>query len=405
MDTLLVAVLAAVAAAAIAAAVVSRMQRPADSPVAAPQPPLDTAALITQVQLANAEALRDAMAELHERAAADRAETTRIVTEMVTAQSGEHLGQRAEVLDHTLRNVQTDMGQRINDLAQELQRLREMTTGHFSSVSDAVTALSQRTQNLNEVLSSSQKRGQWGERLAEDMIRAAGFVEGINYSKQDTTAAGGRPDFTFSMPPDRVLFMDVKFPLDRYAAHLAADDDTTRATTRTEFVRAVRSHVETLAKRDYIDQTTDDAVDYVLMFVPNESISGFVHEADPTLIDWALERKVVLCSPLTLYAFLVVIRQATDSFHTERTAAEIMQQINKFSKEFENYTAAVDKVRTSFQKLDGDLGAIATEGTRFRKLRVPIRDIEKLRRRQGVPELDVNAEALATADPTDDDMV
>ncbi|NBU96458.1 MAG: DNA recombination protein RmuC [Actinobacteria bacterium] len=143
----------------------------------------------------------------------------------------------------------------------------------------------------------------------------------------------------------------------------------------------------------------------MLMFVPNESISGFVHEADPTLIDWALERKVVLCSPLTLYAFLVVIRQATDSFHTERTAAEIMQQINKFSKEFENYTAAVDKVRTSFQKLDGDLGAIATEGTRFRKLRVPIRDIEKLRRRQGVPELDVNAEALATADPTDDDMV
>ena len=70
------------------------------------------------------------------------------------------------------------------------------------------------------------------------------------------------------------------------------------------------------------------------------------------------------------------------------TTPEIMQQINKFSKEFENYTNAVDKVRVSFQKLDADLGAIATDGTRFRKLRVPIRDIEKLRRRQGVPELD-----------------
>ena len=386
MEILIVVLLVAVLV--TLAGVIATSSKPAPEPTAPPPTFPSTEELTSQIKLVNEQALNGAIAELNQRAEAHREETIRTVTQMVTQQSGEALGKRAEVISTTLKGVHDDVSKRLAELNHELDQLRQHNAGQFSSVSEAVTLLAQRTANLNEVLSSSQKRGQWGERLAEDMIRAAGLVEGVNYSKQDTTAAGGRPDFTFTMPPDRVLFMDVKFPLDRYVAHLDADDDATRATTKADFVKAVRSHVDALAKRDYIDQTTEDALDYVLMFVPNESISGFVHEADPHLIDWALERKVVLCSPLTLYAFLVVIRQATESFHTEQTAAEITQQINKFSKEFDNYSAAVDKVRATFNKLDNELGAIATDGTRFRKLSVPIRDIEKLRKRQGIGELD-----------------
>ena len=386
MEILIVVLLAAVLVAL--AGVIATSRKPAPVPTAPPHAFPSTEELTSQIKLVNEQALNGAIAELNQRAEAHREETIRTVTQMVTQQSGEALGKRAEVISTTLKGVHDDVSKRLAELNHELDQLRQHNAGQFSSVSEAVTLLAQRTANLNEVLSNSQKRGQWGERLAEDMIRAAGLVEGVNYSKQDTTAAGGRPDFTFTMPPDRVLFMDVKFPLDRYVAHLDADDDATRATTKADFVKAVRSHVDALAKRDYIDQTTEDALDYVLMFVPNESISGFVHEADPHLIDWALERKVVLCSPLTLYAFLVVIRQATESFHTEQTAAEITQQINKFSKEFDNYSAAVDKVRATFNKLDNELGAIATDGTRFRKLSVPVRDIEKLRKRQGIGELD-----------------
>ena len=390
MEILIVVLLIAVLLALAGVVVTSRKASP--EPVAAPPSFPSAEELTAQIRLVNEQALNSAIAELNQRAEADRAETIRTVTQMVTQQSGEALGKRAEVITTTLKGVQDDVTKRLTELNHELDQLRQHNAGQFSSVSEAVTLLAQRTANLNEVLSSSQKRGQWGERLAEDMIRAAGLVEGVNYSKQDTTAGGGRPDFTFTMPPDRVLFMDVKFPLDRYVAHLDAGDDATRASTKADFVKAVRTHVDALAKRDYIDQTTEDALDYVLMFVPNESISGFVHEADANLIDWALDRKVVLCSPLTLYAFLVVIRQATESFHTEQTAAEITQQINKFSKEFENYSAAVDKVRATFVKLDNELGAIATDGTRFRKLSVPVRDIEKLRKRQGIPELDATSD-------------
>ena len=397
MNSVPLVIIGALAGALIVLSITSRRSRDASGRVLPPEtnpsgPTLDE--ITAQIKLTNQQALTEALHELSRRAEADRAETTRTVTEMVSQQSGEALGKRAELISTTLKSVQDDMSKRLADLNAELDQLRQLNAGQFTSVTEAVSLLAQRTANLNEVLSSSQKRGQWGERLAEDMIRTAGLVEGVNYTKQDTTAGGGRPDFRFTMPPDRVLFMDVKFPLDRYAAHLAADDETLRATTRTEFVKALRGHVDALAKRDYIDQSTELAVDYVLMFVPNESISGFVHESDPQLIDWALERRVVLCSPLTLYAFLVVIRQATDSFHTEQTAADIMQQINKFEKEFLNYSSAVDKVKKSFDTLHHDLEQIGTGGTRFNKLRVPVRDIERLRKRQGVPELESGSDEL-----------
>jgi DNA recombination protein RmuC len=234
------------------------------------------------------------------------------------------------------------------------------------------------------------------------MLRAAGFVDGVNYTKQDINAAGGKPDFKFNMPPNRVLYMDVKFPLDQYSAHFNAETDALRTASKAEFVKAVKGHVDALAKRDYVMNSKEEALDYVLMFVPNESISGFVHEADPTLIDYALDKKVVLCSPLTLYAFLVVIRQATDSFHTEQTAATIMQQINKFSKEWVKYAAAVDQVQATFTKLQDEIDSISNGGTRFNKLNKPVKDIEKLRKNQGIPEF-TEAESATQLDEGDDE--
>jgi DNA recombination protein RmuC len=101
-----------------------------------------------------------------------------------------------------------------------------------------------------------------------------------------------------------------------------------------------------------------------------------------------------LCSPLTLYAFLVVIRQAADSFHTEQTAATIMQRVNQFAKQFDEYTGAVDQVSKSFGKLQNEIDSIATGGTRFKKLNVPVREIEKLRKNQGIPELESGQPAI-----------
>lgn len=393
-----IAVLALVVALAVLGLVLLNQRRavaPPPAPVAPPAPVIDTAALRAEMSAELARTVAEsvnvsvagAMHQLSERARLDREESIKMAAEKVAASGGEQLGTKAQVIDTTLQNLAGQMNQRLDALSTELQQLREFNSSQYSGVEKAVAALSQRTDNLKEVLSSSQKRGQWGERVVEDMLRAAGFVENVNYAKQDINATGGRPDFKFMMPPNRVLFMDVKFPHDKYAEHFNAETDALRAQAKTDFVKAVKGHVDALAKRDYVNNAKEEALDYVLMFLPIESITGFIHEADPTLIDYALSKKVVLCSPLALYSFLVVIRQATDSFHTEQTAASIMQQINKFNTQWQKYVKAVDDVKDTFTKLTGKVDDISTGGTRFNMLNVPIKAIEKMRTKQGIPEL------------------
>ena len=347
-------------------------------------------------------ALTDALNALDQRAQRDRQDSINLASDRVAQASGEQLGRRAEQIDASLKTVQDNIGARMQQMDDEIKRLREMNVERFGNVNEAVNALAQQTSNLNNVLSSSQARGQWGERMAEDLLHAAGLIEGINYEKQDTIAGGGRPDYTFLMPPNRVLYMDVKFPMDSYTKCMTATDVASREVAKREFIIAARARVTELQKRDYVVSTTQHSLDYVLLFVPNESITGFIHEADPTLIDWALERKVVLCSPLTLYSFLVVVRQATESFHTEETAAQIMQMMGKFRKQWENYVKSLEKVKRSFDNMQEELDDL-TVGKRFKGLNRETKKIDELRKQQNIAELPAADDESVDIDADTDD--
>ena len=80
-----------------------------------------------------------------------------------------------------------------------------MNSEKFGSMDNAVAGLAQQTQALNKVLSGSQARGNWGEKMLEDLLMKSGFERGINYEMQEVLDGGGKPDFTFYLPPDRVL--------------------------------------------------------------------------------------------------------------------------------------------------------------------------------------------------------
>ncbi len=283
------------------------------------------------------------------------------------------------------------LGSELARLGTLVQRLGESTAERFGAVdrslhehATATRDLAGTAADLREALANPTARGQWGERMAADVLRLAGLHEGVNYVVRTGLTGEGRgiPDVTFLLPQGHVLFMDVKFPMAAYLRYLAATTDHERSRERAAFVHDVRVHVRELARRDYA--TTDDrpAVDNVLMFVPNESLAGFIHESDPSLIDDALRDRVVLCSPLTLYAFLGVIRQAYDNFVVEQTSREILALLGTFSQQWVKYTDQLDKVRRGLDSVGRAFDELS--GTRRRALERPLAQIEQLRRNEGV---------------------
>jgi DNA recombination protein RmuC len=289
------------------------------------------------------------------------------------------LDSKKALIDQQLGAMSTELG-KVGELVQALEGDRRQAFGELAGElrrqHEGLTALTENTQHLREALASSKVRGQWGERMAEDVLRLAGFIEGVNYRKQATLANSGRPDYTFMLPNGLALHMDVKFPLDNYVRYIEADTDLERKRHRDQFARDVRDRVKELTTRGYLD-AADETVDLLLLFIPNEAVYTFMAEHDRDVLDDALRHKIVLCSPLTLYAVLAVIRQAVDNFRLERTSNEILCLLSEFSLQWEKYTGQLDKVQQRFDGVAKEYAALMS--TRHRALQRPLDKIEALR--------------------------
>ncbi len=351
-------------------------------------------------------ALSDAMAEMRVAAAAEREAAVHAALQQAAVLQREQLGQAAsqareqtsaeltakkDVIDSRLGQVQHEMRSELTKLSEMVTALAESSAQKFGQVDQSLRSHAEITQTLSdsaralrEAMASPSARGQWGERMAEDVLRLAGFVENVNYVKQtQLDGATGRPDFTFPLPKGHELYMDVKFPMAGYLRFLDADTDAERQAHRTAFLRDVRARVKELARRDYANESARQSVDYVLLFLPNEQLTGFIHEHDPSLIDDAMHQRVVMCSPLTLFAFLGVIRQAYDNFVIEQTSDQILSLMGKFGTEWQKYTDELDKLQRRFQQLDRQFDTVI--GTRRRQLERPLQQIDAMRRERNLP--------------------
>lgn len=294
------------------------------------------------------------------------------------------IDQQLDQMGATLEQVRTLM---TDVQAQSGAKLSALTT-EIRNTADQTKRLTDTTNSLRETLANSRARGAWGERMAEDVLQAAGLLPDIHYTKQETTAAGTRPDFTLKLPKDLVLNMDVKFPLDNYLRSLDADSETDQRQYEQQFFRDVRSHVKAVTTREYIDPAAN-TVGCVLLFIPLEQVYGFILQRDRTLLENSLQSRVVLCSPFSLFGVLSVIRQAAEVFSLQQTAGEMLTLLGAFSKEWSRYAGTLDKLAGDFQRVAGDFDALT--GTRRRAMERQLDRLEALRTRQ----------ALSASEPTE----
>jgi DNA recombination protein RmuC len=307
-----------------------------------------------------------------------------------TSDNQSALESKKALIDQSLESMNVKL-EKVSVLVRELETVRAEKYGELSKqlvdASSATTRLSDAADQLRGILSNPTARGQWGERLAEDVLRAAGLVEGINYGKQLPMASGCRPDFTFNLPNGLILNMDVKFPLDNYLRSFECTSESDRKLCTEQFKRDVQKTIKQVHERGYID-VTEKTVDYAILFVPNERVLSFLNECDATAIDGALRNRVVICSPFTLYAVLVVVRQAMDNFTFAQTTSEMLELHGVFNREWTKFKGAFDGIKESIDDLQEAFEVLTT--TRRRKLDGVLDKIDELRG----PERDESGMAL-----------
>lgn len=288
-------------------------------------------------------------------------------------QNQSHLGEKEQLIQKSLEN----MDGRLKDI---VQRSTELKT-ELETSNDETQKLRTTTETLQTLLASSQKRGQWGERLVEDILQYVGLQENINYTKQSTMDDGQRPDYTFKLPKNREINMDVKFPLAHYENYLQSSDVQLQDIEKKAFLQDVRKHMNEISKRGYID-TAKGTVDYAMMFIPNESIYGFINQEDPDFIGEALSKKIMLCSPITLYAVLSLLNQATSNFMMEQRASEIMNEVVKFQQQWDKFIDVMDKTGKNLDIAVRQFQDLIS--TRKRALDRPVSKIVELQKKEAL---------------------
>jgi DNA recombination protein RmuC len=280
-------------------------RRIADERVAAAQ--ADEARLAEQFRALAADALR-ANSEQLMLAAEERLRRSQEVGAADLAQQQDAVRRLVEPLTRTLDQVKAEVAtaerarlEAHAALAEQLRAVRESSELLRSETGQLVTALR-----------ASQVRGRWGEVQLRRVVEAAGMLEHVDFVEQAhlaTDDGARRPDMVVHLAGGKHVVVDAKVAVVGYLDAMQATDEAVRAERLAAHARHMRRHIDDLAAKEYWEQVAP-APEFVVMFVPAEAFLHAALEADATILEHAMERNVVLATPMTLVAMLRTIAYA-----------------------------------------------------------------------------------------------
>lgn len=278
-----------------------------------------------------------------------------------------------EPLKQQLETYQKNLQQSSSAQASALGEVKK----HLETLAQSNQSLAQETQQFRLVLHSNQARGRWGEETLRRVVEAAGMSAHCDFVEQ-TSSGENRPDLIVKLPGDRVIIVDAKVPDFDFLNALETADAQKRSDLLGTHASKLKNTMLDLAKRDYPHQFPN-ALDYVVLFVPAESLFSAALEGDHDLIVWAAERRILLATPASLIALLRSVSVSWQQHAQTENAQKIAEaaqglfvRVVKFTEHFEKIRGGLEKANSAFNDAVGSYERmVKPSGERIQKLGGP----------------------------------
>lgn len=275
----------------------------------------------------------------------------------------EHMEQAARALEGERELIELH----VNDMKSELYRLFESIRSfekerseQFGNISESMKTI----HRLYQMLTSAPQRGMLGEVIAEDILKHLGFLENVNYLKQEQKE--NRPDFTILLPENKRLYMDVKFPFDNYRRYVESEPKNEEF--KNAFFRDVKNMIDKVSK--YIDT---DSVNFSIIYIPTDTVYNFILE-NTDIYEYAFQKKVLIVNSFSLYAILSIVHSAIRSFNIEKEMSRIIDDVNQFLIEWTKFIDGVTNLGERIHQLEKEFNTLIT--TRKQQLEKPVERIK-----------------------------
>jgi DNA recombination protein RmuC len=278
----------------------------------------------------------------------------------------EPLKQQLETYQKNLQQSSAAQSSTLGEVKKQLELLSQQSA-----------SLASETQQFRLVLHSNQARGKWGEETLRRVVEAAGMSAHCDFTEQ-TTTGDNRPDLVVRLPGERVIIVDAKVPDFDFFNALETADAAKRADLLAAHATKLKGTIKALADRDYPREFAN-ALDYVVLFVPAESLFSAALEGDHDLIVWAAEKRILLATPASLIALLRSVAvswqqhaQTENAQKIAEAAQELFVRVVKFTEHFEKIRGGLEKANIAFNDAVGSYERmVKPSGERIQKLGGP----------------------------------